>query len=130
MLCCLTYASRASRSFSLAEVQDLWLSSLRRNEIAGITGALFFGGEYFLQVIEGEEAAVETLFNRIRRDRRHRDIEIIAYNDIASRLFREWPLKLMNGSNSDKLRATFDYGHLVAADIANRQKAVFRLSKL
>lgn len=51
---------------------------------------LLYGNEQFLQVLEGEEATVRTLYTHICRDPRHRDVT--TYNDkpVARRSFADW----------------------------------------
>ncbi|MEE2915447.1 MAG: BLUF domain-containing protein, partial [Pseudomonadota bacterium] len=46
--------------------------SRRNNARDGITGLLYADGRRFLQVLEGERAAVERAYQRIAADPRHR----------------------------------------------------------
>ncbi len=59
----------------------------RHNVPRKITGALFYGQWRFLQVIEGEQSAVEGLFTRVLRDDRHTDLVCISGKHVHFRLF-------------------------------------------
>jgi hypothetical protein len=66
-----------------------------------ISGALFFTGKHFLQVIEGPEDAVDTLMASIMKDSRHHDIHILFANPEHSRTLPAWnmqPLDLTDQS--------------------------------
>ena len=47
---------------SLSAMNDLLSTARSRNDMMGVTGALFFNEERFTQVLEGEEAAVRAIF--------------------------------------------------------------------
>lgn len=64
----------------------------QNNSREGVTGLLCHYDGSFLQFLEGEAAHVETVFGRIRRDQRHRDILEVHRADIATRLFPEWSM--------------------------------------
>lgn len=92
MLVRLMYASRAT-----AEVdQDMLLAILRKSKTdnpgLGVTGVLCCSGGVFLQVLEGGRSAVNRLYNRIVADPRHRDVELLLYQEIAERRFAGWSM--------------------------------------
>jgi hypothetical protein len=92
MLVRLMYASRAA-----AEVdQDMLLAILRKSKTdnpgLGVTGVLCCSGGVFLQVLEGGRSAVNRLYNRIVADPRHRDVELLLYQEIAERRFAGWSM--------------------------------------
>lgn len=63
-----------------------------RNLRAGITGVLIHDGERFVQVIEGGEHDVDALFQRIRHDSRHRDVQVLELALDQPRLFGAWTM--------------------------------------
>ena len=86
------YLSRAVRELSAAELVSLLLESRSHNEQVGITGALAYGDMQFMQVIEGDEAAVTDLYERITRDPRHQSVFKLADKAIAERSFDSWSM--------------------------------------
>jgi len=90
------YTSRCTRPFSEPEIEELARASAERNLAAGISGILVYSGGRFLQVLEGEADAVESLFARIERDDRHTDVVAIYKEPIEERLFGEWSMRLCN----------------------------------
>lgn len=87
-----------------AETIDTVLQKSRANNARdGITGALVMTPTRFLQILEGSRAAVGQCFMRIMQDTRHRDIEIVACQEVDSRLFLEWSMHCIDikGIRSD-----------------------------
>ena len=75
------------------ETLDHILQTARANNVrCGITGALVIGEQHFLQLIEGDRAAVGQCFMRIMQDDRHHGIQIISSGDVEHRLFHEWSM--------------------------------------
>lgn len=61
----------------LPRVDAIVAVSQARNQSLGVTGALIFTERNFVQLLEGDPEAVETLMASIRRDERHTAIEIV-----------------------------------------------------
>ena len=61
--------------------------SRMNNPRDGVTGALISGEHRFLQLLEGDPAGLERCFARIRRDVRHRDLAVLAYEATDEILF-------------------------------------------
>lgn len=84
------YLSWATTPFSDTQLQELLAVSRTHNAQLGVTGILFYGNERFMQVLEGEEAAVRALYARIRRDPRHGNILTYIDKPVAKRTFARW----------------------------------------
>ena len=88
------YISTATMRLSGDEIDELGRISSRNNLKVGITGILFSAQEFFFQILEGKEDAVDRILARIRRDQRHRDLLILkAEHDVAERLFSKWSMR-------------------------------------
>lgn len=72
-----------------------------RNEECGITGMLLYKHGHFMQVLEGEEASVMDLFSGIRKDLRHKSVDILRSEYIQYRNFPDWTMGFMNVDNLD-----------------------------
>ena len=97
MLVRLLYASRAVDTS--AEAIDSILSHSRQsNPACGITGILCYGGDIFLQAIEGGRMAVSDLFGHIQKDARHKDVVLLHYEEISERRFGGWTMGQVNMS--------------------------------
>lgn len=103
----LAYASRARVAADSPEMRAIEDAALRNNARLGITGALYYDGEQFFQVLEGPENAVAVLYDAIRKDPRHSEVTLVARHPIGHRLFGLWSMKFVNGLNRPQLAATF-----------------------
>ena len=90
----LAYRSRAVEPPSECELADLLRLAQERNHAERLTGLLIYDQGYFFQWLEGPEPALVRVWNSIRRDRRHRDIEILREQPLKERFFASWDMRL------------------------------------
>ncbi len=95
MLVRLIYASRAADDCA-ATIEAILTKAREHNPASGITGVLCYGGGVFLQAIEGGRSQVSALFGHIQRDVRHRDVELLHYEEIDERRFGGWTMGQVN----------------------------------
>ena len=86
------YISTARDGFDEAALDGILRSSRRNNAAVGVTGLLVVGGRRFLQVLEGPEEAVASVFERISRDPRHFAVVRLSRKTIETRTFGEWAM--------------------------------------
>lgn len=92
MLVRLLYASRAAPQIDTDELLSILRKSKAHNPALGITGVLCFSEGIFLQALEGGRSAVNRLYNKIVRDPRHTDVELLTYEEIGERCFSGWSM--------------------------------------
>ncbi len=95
------YASAAVRHFETAELTELLQAARKHNEAAGLTGMLLYTEGSFFQVLEGPPDAVEALYARIERDKRHDHVTKIVAEAIPSRSFAQWTMGFSQLSRKD-----------------------------
>jgi hypothetical protein len=95
--CRLIYQSTSARNpVDNEDLRALVERSTENNKAAGITGLLLLSGNRFLQVLEGPSEAVNALFGRIIRDKRHRDVQLLTYEPIGEVYFDDWNMYLVD----------------------------------
>ena len=95
MLVRLLYVSRAVDTTPVA-IEAILTQSRQHNPATGITGVLCYGGGIFLQAIEGGRSTVSELYGHIQRDARHKDVELLAFEEITERRFGGWTMGHVN----------------------------------
>jgi hypothetical protein len=75
-----------------AEYDKLMATCLRNNPTRGITGVLISHSGWFLQVLEGSAANVNSLFKVIENDPRHSDFLLLRFNAVETRDFSDWSM--------------------------------------
>jgi hypothetical protein len=88
----LAYCSRATFLLGKADIERLLLESRAFNAANHVTGVLVYKDLAFLQVIEGEEEVISSLYDRIRRDPRHTNVRTLFRRPLPSRHFANWTL--------------------------------------
>ena len=78
---------------SLSEIEDV---AQKKNSEMEITGALFYLNSRFLQIIEGEKAALEDLMKTLQHDPRHSDIVYLKDSPIEKRSMATWDMEIFN----------------------------------
>ncbi len=92
----LLYCSHATRWMTPDELPHIVGSAWRHNPPLEITGLLVFGGGMFLQWLEGPQAHVQALMQRLRQDRRHECVmELHAFGGVQHRLYPFWSMQLV-----------------------------------
>lgn len=86
----LTYLSRATRDLLPEALDSILLQARLFNAAEQITGVLLYGDERFFQLLEGPEASVRKVFDRISGARAHKDIRVLSQGSIAGRFFDSW----------------------------------------
>jgi Sensors of blue-light using FAD len=75
-----------------AELGRLFTAARSNNKGQHITGALLIQGDWFAQVLEGNEGTVGALFAGIKTDPRHEDVSVIESGPAGSRVFARWAM--------------------------------------
>lgn len=88
----LIYASVATQKFEADDLTHLLQQSRQANARAGLTGMLLFSEGSFFQVLEGEPAEVDKLYEKLHGDKRHTQLTLIIREPIASRAFGDWSM--------------------------------------
>lgn len=87
------YASVNARSDGQpADVSGILEQSRHNNALDGVTGLLWTDGDRFLQVIEGDDEAIDACYARIRADTRHRAIVTVIERTVERREFGYWAM--------------------------------------
>lgn len=92
----LIYASDKREYLGLADFQDILAKSEKNNAELEITGLLVILDKKFFQVLEGSSAALNTLYEKIMRDLRHKNPYLLSYTPIHERQFKEWSMRGVN----------------------------------
>lgn len=101
----LIYVCSAAHEPSQRDLVDLLNQARAKNAAMNITGMLLYSKSTYIQVLEGEEAEVHTVFRSIKRDPRVGRLISLVDEEIASRSFPSWSMgfKRIGNSESRKL---------------------------
>ena len=92
MLVRLLYASRAASALSPAVLDAILSQSRKNNPPKGITGLLCVGDQIFIQALEGGREEICDLYHTIVRDDRHKNLRLLAFDEIGERRFGGWTM--------------------------------------
>ncbi|MGB7285812.1 MAG: BLUF domain-containing protein [Salaquimonas sp.] len=101
------YVSQAKKPFQSNELSLLLEHSRIRNSKDKITGLLIyrFNSEFsrgnFVQILEGPEAAIDDVWQRISSDSRHHTIITLEAGKAEDRMFSDWSMGFRNVDADD-----------------------------
>ena len=107
---CIVYFSRSVGPFDENDLMAILQKSHQNNSQTGVTGVLLYVRGSIIQVLEGEKAAVETLYNRIEQDRRHTNVDQVLNRPITRRLFGNWGMgyETITARQLEKIKSVVD----------------------
>jgi len=88
----LIYVSSAVKPMSEQEIQDMLVPARIKNSRLQITGLLVYRSGNFIQYIEGPQDSIQSLYQSICKDIRHRDMTVLDENTVNVRLFGDWEM--------------------------------------
>lgn len=95
------YCSQATHDFSPEALVSLLETSRRNNERAGLSGMLLYSSQSFLQVLEGESAALQSTYVRIMADDRHTNLRLLKNAEVTAPLFPDWTMGFEHVDDED-----------------------------
>lgn len=129
MIKCVAYVSRVSTKIAGANIpiglSQILNSSRKNNKEKGITGVLSYRDGFYIQVLEGSEEAVNSLFSKILADSRHHEVTVILNEAIEQRSFSGWYMRLLDSVAKDRCFRNFiaRYKHVID-DFGDETKSV------
>lgn len=92
MLIRLIYASTATGSVDMTDLQQILSKAQTHNPSDDLTGVLAFNSKIFLQVLEGNRDKVNALYSRIMKDPRHNKVTMLSCKEIEVRHWSKWSM--------------------------------------
>jgi Sensors of blue-light using FAD len=112
----LIYRSKARFYFSDEHLVALLHKARQHNSSKGITGLLLYGYGQFIQILEGDEKQVKSLYyNHISLDARHEDLVLLQSQFIEKRAFSDWAMAF-RPLNAEKLTQIEGYLNPIQTD--------------
>jgi hypothetical protein len=97
------YISRSAGPQTSVVTGSILKTAMVFNRVNQITGVLCQGDGFFLQMIEGERSVINQLYGRIARDSRHKDVELVKFEEITQRKYSQWSMALIDLSDTDPM---------------------------
>ena len=88
----LVYRSKAIPGFGRVQIKEMLEKARPYNAEQGITGCLLYHDGEFLQYLEGNQIRVLELYDKIKKDQRHTDLELISHGYRQERWFKDWEM--------------------------------------
>lgn len=82
------------KDYSNQNLKNIIETSQKNNPSRDVTGCLISGTNTYLQLLEGPDNSVDELYTKIKTDNRHENIEKLVEEDVETRLFKSWSMRL------------------------------------
>jgi len=108
----LLYVSRATEFFESSSINDQMKKWQVQNGLIEVTGVLCSGRGYFVQALKGLESRVVTLYAKILKDERHKQVSLSRIELAPTRAFSGWAMAHIDGNTlSAELHARPPWWH-------------------
>lgn len=124
----LIYGSSAVKPLSEEDLRLLLQRARVNNLRLGISGILLYYDQAFLQVLEGDEVAVEQLYAKISSDLRHSNSLVFCRGYVQEREFGEWSMAFHTPTSAEvtEHEGFQDIRRLTPGDLGNAKvRALF-----
>ena len=103
-----SFANHNSTETVPSDLAGILLQSRRFNQRHSITGFLSYRSGQYLGVIEGHPEVIDPLYDRLKADTRHRDMQLlIDDSSLQERLFSHWTLETAADSKNQTAVQSF-----------------------
>lgn len=111
----LIYTSKITLQASLHNMTliDIYRQAAARNTETHVSSVLFFKQGNFLHYMEGSENAITQLFDKIKADKRHKNIHVIEQGQAPNALFGHWKMHCINLDNVNDMDDVDDISPLL-----------------
>ena len=110
----LIYFSTAREDLQETDIDDILAIASQFNKENNITGCLLYYKHEFLQLLEGDQAVIDALYERICADKRHYDVALLYTGEKGERTFKKWSIafhsvtdKDINGVSEEMFKSNF-----------------------
>ncbi len=110
-LSAIVYRSRAVGPFSDTDLFYLLAHARDNNARLGLSGIIVYDRGHFFQWLEGADESLGHVWNKIRVDERHVDVEVLVDQQIPTRLFEGWSMQF---AHRDRQHESIVDGFVVA----------------
>jgi hypothetical protein len=94
------YGSVETRYLTAIQLSEILTPARANNQSLDITGVLLHQKGVFVQVLEGNEPVVTALFDRISRDKRHKNVAAFRRGPVQARQFAAWSMGFLELDSS------------------------------
>ncbi|WP_286829026.1 MULTISPECIES: BLUF domain-containing protein [Kordiimonas] len=101
MLYHLLYISELKDDTS-CDMDTILLNSRGFNKDHHITGALWFNGATFVQMLEGSRTSLSDVLQRIMRSDAHHKFELVFFEPAPERIFSDWSMAYYHASKDEQ----------------------------
>ena len=91
----LIYTSVSPEGLTENGLLEIQLEAQKHNTSIGVTGMLVYYDREIMQILEGDQETVETLYESICHDERHTLVEVFYSGEIKQRAFSDWSMEVV-----------------------------------
>ncbi|MDO6738660.1 BLUF domain-containing protein [Wenyingzhuangia sp. 2_MG-2023] len=112
----LVYESFASLNLNNEKISEILETARKFNKENNVSGCLIYHNDKFIQILEGDQKTIETLFSSIKKDIRHHNILLFHKGPIKERNFNLWNMAYIDLSTAkeDKIERELFKTNLLA----------------
>ena len=96
----LTYTSIAERNINTKDLNDILDKATEFNKMHSLTGCLVYHNGQFVQTLHGDKKTIFGLFEKIKLDSRHTNVNLVWEGPAEKEVFQGWHMAYYSPDNS------------------------------
>lgn len=111
------FSTLVDSSNNISTINDIISFSYKNNTKKNIGGKLYWNekNKTIHQILEGSSQNIHNLFEKIKRDNRHYNINIVSCNDVTERLFSKWNADTIEPFKNENSINDFHFNSIIGA---------------
>jgi len=105
----LVYCSKASPDLTHEDILSILETAKKFNSENNITGCLLYYNQEFAQILEGERDVVMSLYEKIKKDKRHTFVVLLGTGNKPNRHFADWSMAYKDLDNEVETTLKSDF---------------------
>ncbi|AUC82412.1 BLUF domain-containing protein [Lacinutrix sp. Bg11-31] len=116
MLKSICYRSTLNKELSILETESLFDNCKKNNDSLNIKGLLFKSNTNYFQIIEGDEQCIDSLFSKLKGDKRHKDIKELVNQRIGDFTFNNFTTGYSHVEDLDTIFGLQEYHNYMESE--------------
>ncbi|MBL0358202.1 MAG: BLUF domain-containing protein [Chitinophagaceae bacterium] len=125
----LIYCSIARPGLEEADIKNIISISRAYNAAHDITGCLLYYDKEFIQILEGDQQLVKSLYEKIAADKRHYSLVLMSEEETDNRIFSNWAMAYCEFVDDEKSSKKFLFkkNFIALSELAEKPTQTARL---
>jgi AraC-like DNA-binding protein len=118
----LSYKSDFEKNTNSTDIENIINTATVKNKKLNVTGCLIVYKKSFFQILEGPKNNVLEIYESIKKDKRHKNVQLIWKGSKINRLFEDWAMALISEKGNLNVKLNGELRFINIKELLNNQE--------